>query len=236
MNSAVLIPVYNNVRTIRDVASRAILQGLPVIVVDDGSTDGSGASLEGLEITLLTHKKNLGKGMALKTGFEYARKAGYGRVVTLDGDGQHYPEDIPLLEEASALEPRALVVGSRDLPSLHLSKGSAFANRFSNFWFKVQTLRSLPDTQTGLRSYPLERLPGIFSARDEAELALLVFSAWKGIPLVPVPIRVLYPEDRVSSFKPVRDFSRISLLNVCLCLLAVVYGYPRMLLGKICGR
>jgi hypothetical protein len=82
--------------------------------------------------------------------------------------------------------------------------------------------------------YPLEDLPSLklLTARYEAELTLLVFSAWKGLKLVPVPVRVYYPENRVSHFRPFADFFRISVLNTVLCVLALVYGYPRMLLGR----
>ena len=140
--------------------------------------------------------------------------------------------------EALTQHPGALVVGSRNLSAENMPGGNTFANRFSNFWFRVQTARTLPDTQTGYRAYPLDLLPNlrILTARYEAELALLVFSAWKGVDLVPVPIRVCYPENRVSSFRPFLDFFRISVLNTLLCVLALVYGYPRMLIHKLITR
>ena len=92
----------------------------------------------------------------------------------------------------------------------------------------------MPDTQTGYRLYPLESLPGLWllTARYEAELALLVFSAWKGLQLTPVPVQVSYPEDRVSHFRPLKDFMRITALNCILLVVALLYGWPRMLIGK----
>ena len=109
--------------------------------------------------------------------------------------------------------------------------GNTFANRFSNFWFTIQTGIRLPDTQTGFRLYPLKRLSGtrFVTSRYEAELELLVFAAWAGVELVSVPVRVFYPsqEERVTHFRPVADFARISVLNTVLCFLAVVYGWPR---------
>lgn len=233
----VIIPTYNNAGTVRDVVVRALAQNLPVIVVDDGCTDGTQALLAGsnLPVKVLRHERNRGKGIALRTGLEYARKEGYRYAVTLDADGQHYPEDLPLFLSAIETHPGALVLGSRDLAAENMPGGNTFANRFSNFWFRLQTGKRVPDTQTGYRAYPLDRLPSlrILTARYEAELSLLVFSAWKGIELVPIPIRVFYPEDRVSSFRPFRDFFRISVLNTLLCILALVYGYPRMLLEKL---
>ncbi len=227
-----VIPTYNNGRTVAEVVRGVLRQGLPVIVVDDGSTDGTQDALKGLDIKVLTHARNRGKGIALKTGLEEARRQGYRYALTIDADGQHDPLDIPALVAAAA--PRTLVIGSRNIAAEGMSSGSTFANRFSNFWFTLQTARKLPDTQTGFRVYPLEDLPSLklLTARYEAELTLLVFSAWKGLKLVPVPVKVYYPEDRVSHFRPFADFFRISVLNTVLCVLALLYGYPRMLIGR----
>ena len=227
-----VIPTYNNGGTVADVVKGVLRQGLPVIVVDDGSTDDTEQKLEGLEIKYIRHERNRGKGCALKTGFEAARELGYRFVLTIDADGQHDPADIPALVAAAG--ERTLVVGSRNIAADGMSSSSTFANRFSNFWFAVQTGRKLPDTQTGYRIYPLEDLPSLklLTSRYEAELTLLVFSAWKNLRLVPVPVRVYYPEDRVSHFRPFADFFRISVLNTVLCVLALVYGYPRMLVGR----
>ena len=227
-----VIPTYNNGGTVADVVRGVISQGLPVIVVDDGSSDDTAQKLEGLSVTIIRHLRNRGKGRALKTGLEAARRFGFRYALTLDADGQHDPADIPALVAASGK--RTLVVGSRNLTVEGMPAGNTFANRFSNFWFTVQTGRKLPDTQTGFRVYPLEDLPSLklLTSRYEAELTLLVFSAWKGLTLVPVPVRVYYPEDRVSHFRPFADFFRISVLNTILCVVALVYGYPRMLLGR----
>ena len=227
-----VIPSYNNGGTVADVVRGVLRQGLPVLVVDDGSTDGTADALKDLPIRVIRHPKNRGKGRALKTGLEEARRQGYRFALTLDADGQHEPGDIPDLVAAAG--ERTLVIGSRNLMAAGMPSGNTFANRFSNFWFTVQTGRKLPDTQTGFRVYPLEDLPSLklLTAQYEAELTLLVFSAWKGLKLVPVPVHVYYPEDRVSHFRPFADFFRISVLNTVLCLLALVYGYPRMLTGR----
>jgi Glycosyltransferases involved in cell wall biogenesis len=235
----VVMPTYRNAGTVLDVVRRVLAQDLPVIVVNDGSPDDTGRLLaeSGLLLTVLTHERNRGKGVALRTGLEHARKAGYRYAVTIDSDGQHFPEDIPVFLEAIDRHPGALVVGSRNLQADNMPGGNTFANRFSNFWFRLQTARNLPDTQTGFRAYPLDRLPNLrlLTSRYEAELTLLVFSAWKGVELVPVPVQVYYPaaEERVSSFRPFRDFARISVLNTVLCVLALVYGYPRMILNRL---
>lgn len=232
-DTLVIIPTFNNAGTLENVLQRCLAQGLPVLVVDDGSTDTTPAILSGMEsqVQVLRHKANMGKGKALKTGFLEARRQGYSYALTIDSDGQHFPEDIPALLAAKG--ERTLVVGSRS--QMGADGGGSFANRFSNFWFHLYTGVRLPDTQTGFRVYPLNHLPslGLLSSRYEAELTLLVFSAWKGLKMQPVPVRVAYPEDRVSHFRPGADFTRISLLNTVLLFVALLYGWPRTLLRRL---
>jgi glycosyltransferase involved in cell wall biosynthesis len=234
-DTLILIPTYNNAGTLADVVQRALRQDLPVLVVDDGSTDGTVSLLQSMmegkpTLSVITHETNQGKGKALKTGFQEALRLGYEYVITLDADGQHHPEDVPLLLVEKG--ERTLVVGSRNIRGK--DGGSSFANKFSNFWFTLYTWIRLPDTQTGFRLYPLKALPSLnlLSARYEAELTLLVFSAWKGLKLNPVPVQVEYPEDRVTHFRPGKDFTRISILNTLLLFVAIFYGYPRTLFRK----
>ncbi len=241
MKTTILIPTYNNQATVCDVVCRSLAQHPDVIVVNDGSTDGTLHELEELgktqHFTLLSYPKNRGKGGALKAGFNKAKEMGYSHVITIDSDGQHFPEDIPVLIKAGERNPKAIIVGSRSFGDENMPEGNIFANKFSNFWFTVQTLKRLPDTQTGFRLYPIEYVGGlrVITSRYEAELELLVFSAWRGTELIPVPVRVYYPspEKRVSHFRPKLDFMRISILNTVLCLLAIIYGGPRMLLHAI---
>lgn len=229
----VIIPTYNNAGTIADVVQRSLLQCSDVIVVCDGCTDNTLQILNELQVkpVIVELKKNSGKGAALKAGFKYALEKGFAYAITLDGDAQHYPEDIPILLAANQKHPGALIVGERkDLDSADRSSGSKFANSFSNFWFAVQTGRYLRDTQTGYRLYPLKKLRGLclLTSRYEAELELMVFASWHGVKLVNEQINVFYPprEERVSHFRPGRDFLRISILNSILCVLALVYGLP----------
>ena len=229
-----LIPTYNNAGTILDVVRRVHQQMRDIIVVDDGCTDDTLARLATLDfpVTVVSHPRNKGKGAALATGFRKAIQMGFDHALTIDADGQHYPEDIPLMLSALDVHPNALIVGSRQFTDENMSGKSKFANRFSNFWFRLQTTINLPDTQTGMRIYPLHRLYGLnlLTSRYEAELELLVFAAWRNVPLVPVPIRVYYPpkEQRVSHFRPAYDFTRISILNTFLCIGALLFGYINM--------
>ena len=229
-----LIPTYNNAGTIVDVVRRVHQQMRDIIVVDDGCTDDTLARLSELDfpITIVSHQRNKGKGAALVSGFRKAKELGFDHTLTIDADGQHYPEDIPVLLHALDIHPNAIIVGSRQFADKNMSGKSKFANRFSNFWFRLQTTIHLPDTQTGMRIYPLHQLYGlrILTSRYEAELELLVFAAWHNVPLIPVPIRVYYPpkEQRVSHFRPAYDFTRISILNCFLCLGALLFGYVNM--------
>lgn len=225
----VVIPTFNNGGTIANVLTRTLKVCQDVIVVNDGSTDDTSTILHSFkDIILLEHPTNRGKGCALKSGFRKAKEMGFAYAITLDGDGQHQPEDITLFLEANRQHPGALIIGERQQTGD--GGGARFANRFSNFWFWVQTGRKLKDTQTGYRLYPLKKLLGLslLTSRYEAELELLVFSSWHGTKIVSIPINVYYPprEERVTHFHPVKDFTRISILNTVLCLLTLVYGLP----------
>jgi len=239
LNVCTIVPTYNNGGTLQDVVERVLTYCDDVIVVNDGCTDNSADILTsfGNRITVVDYGRNRGKGYALKQGFQKAKTMGFDYAITIDSDGQHFPEDIPVFIKALEENPGALIVGSRNLKQENMPGGNTFANKFSNFWFKIQTGISLPDTQTGFRLYPLQRLPRIFSSRYEAELALLVFSAWKGIDFIPVKINVYYPkgEERVTHFRPFWDFFRISLLNTVLCI-GALFGLPSRLIQKMIRR
>lgn len=227
----VIIPTYNNAGTIERVVRKTCEYCDDVIVVNDGSTDDTEKILKGIgNVEIVGYEKNKGKGYALKMGFRRARKMGFAYAITLDADGQHFSEDIPLFLQANQKHPGCLIVGSRNMEGVERSKGSIFANKFSDFWFWVQTGRWLSDTQTGYRLYPLKKHYGlpVLSNRYEAELQLMVFASWHGVKLEEIPVNVYYPpkEERVSHFRPGIDFARISLLNTVLCGLALIYGLP----------
>lgn len=230
----VIIPTYNNAQTIQKVVEETLQYCLDVIVVCDGCTDNTLEILKNIkEISVVDYVKNQGKGYALKVGFKTALAMGYSYAITLDSDGQHYPSDIPNFLEANKKYPGTLIVGQRNLEGVVRTKGSDFANKFSNFWFFVQTGCNLKDTQTGYRLYPLKKLCGlsVLTCRYEAELELMVFASWNGVKIKSIPIDVYYPkpEDRVSHFRPVADFVRISVLNTVLCVGALLFGLPAAL-------
>ena len=175
----VIVPTYNNAGTIVDVLRRILTITCQVIVVVDGCTDDTRERLQQLAhtgIDIVDYTPNRGKGRALVEGFKRAINKGYEYAITIDSDGQHYPEDIPLFVQTLSHHPHSLIVGSRNLQEKNMPGGNTFANKFSNFWFKLQTGISLPDTQTGYRLYPLNRLAGTqwITSRYEAELELLI--------------------------------------------------------------
>ncbi|MDD2289414.1 MAG: glycosyltransferase family 2 protein [Bacteroidales bacterium] len=234
----VIIPTYNNASSILRVVEQAMEYSAHLIVVCDGSTDNTLELLETLpkKPDIIAYKKNRGKGFALSRAFAYAQKKGYRHAITLDADGQHYADEIPRFIQSMEEHPGAVIVGSRSLKQENMPMENTFANLFSNFWFTLQTFRRLPDTQTGYRLYPLCRMQKmrLFTTRYETELEILVRLAWRGVPIIPLPIKVFYAPaaERVSHFRKGRDFLRISLLNTVLTLMAFVYGYPSIILHK----
>ncbi|MBN1145068.1 MAG: DUF2062 domain-containing protein [Bacteroidales bacterium] len=231
MNWCVVIPTYNNEKTLEGVILDVLRVTPGIVVVNDGSTDKTGEILKSFSnITVVDYAPNRGKGHALQAGFRKAAEMGYEYAVTLDSDGQHFAKDIPLFIEKIREVPGALIVGSRTLPQDKLRKGSGFANKFSNFWFRFISGVSLPDTQSGFRLYPLKQISGIrfFTSKYEFELEVLIRSAWRGIPLLNIPIDVYYPakDERVSHYRPFKDFARISLLNAVCVLVALFYVKP----------
>jgi len=231
MKWCVVIPTFNNDRTLEDVLNDVSRVTGNIIVVNDGSTDRTEEILERFpDIDKVSYPLNRGKGYALRKGFEKAVAAGFQYAVTMDSDGQHYSKDISEIIKMSSIYPDALIVGSRTLPQEKLRQGSGFANKFSNFWFRFISGVSLPDTQSGFRIYPLDKIKSLrfFSNKYEFELEVLIRSSWRDIPLRSMPISVYYPEksERVSHFRPFRDFFRISVLNTVCVLVAILYIKP----------
>lgn len=234
----VIVPTFNNEKTVISVISDLLESTNDIIVVNDGSTDSTSNLLAAYEdkVELISYPNNKGKGFALKKGFDKALELGFDYAITIDSDGQHFVSDIPEFVKIIQQNPNSLLVGSRLLKQKNMPSGNTFANKFSNFWYHLQTGINLPDTQSGYRLYPLNLMGKmkIFTTRYEAELEVLVFSAWRNINIIPLKINVFYDdkENRVSHFRPFHDFFRISILNTVLVFLAIVYGYPSILLRK----
>ncbi len=239
LNVVVVIPTYNNHKTIGQVIADVRQYANNVIVVNDGSTDGTAEILDGISgIEVITHPHNCGKGTALKNGLCRAKTAGFRYAITIDSDGQHFAKDIPSFVQEIEQNPDTLLVGSRNIQADNMPGKNTFANKFSNFWFKLETGVNLPDTQSGYRLYPIQKMnvqKWYYTAKYEFELEALVFASWAGITVKNIPVNVYYPPEgeRVSHFRPGRDFTRISILNTILVLVALLWIYPRNFFRKL---
>lgn len=231
LGCAVVIPTYNNDRTLGGVIAGVRRYCADIFVVNDGSTDRTAEVLASTEgIRTIAYARNRGKGYALRRGLRAAREAGFRYALTIDSDGQHYPDDIARFIERTERRPDTLLIGARNLTADNMPARNTFANRFSNFWYLVETGRRLEDTQSGFRLYPLRRLGRLRSlcSRYEFEVEVIVRAAWRGVEVENIPVKVYYAPDgeRVSHFRPLRDFTRISLLNSVLVLEALLFYYP----------
>ncbi len=239
--ACVLIPTYNNAQTLEAVILAVAAFTHQIIVVNDGSTDSTEQILAQFDfIKVVSYSPNRGKGNALKQGFRFALEQHYRYAITIDSDGQHYAHDLPVFLDAIQQRPDCLIIGARNMDQAHIPGKSSFGNRFSNFWFWVETGIRLPDTQSGYRLYPLPpiRKMKFFTRKYEFEIETPVRLAWKGVPVISVPVSVYYPpaDERISHFRPFKDFTRISILNTFLTFTALLWIHPRNLVLKLTSR
>lgn len=231
-NVCVLIPTYNNEQTLAIVLQSVLAYTDQVIVVNDGSTDSTTVVLQKFShVELVSYSQNKGKGFALRTGFQRALKSGYSYAITIDSDGQHFAEDLGKFLVKLENHPSAIIVGARNMEQASVPGKSSFGNKFSNFWFWVETGIKMKDTQSGYRLYPVKLMEDMqfLTNKFEFEIEVLVTSAWRGIEITEVPVRVYYAEkeNRISHFRPFEDFTRITILNTFLVIIAFFYIKPR---------
>jgi glycosyltransferase involved in cell wall biosynthesis len=228
----VLIPTYNNSKTLASVISGVQQYTSNIIVVNDGSTDDTAGILNNFrDLAIVSYSTNQGKGHALQMGFKKAVELGYDYAISIDSDGQHYADDLPAFLEMLEQHPRAIIIGARNMDQASVPGKSSFGNKFSNFWFRLETGIKVSDTQSGYRLYPVSLLHSLryFTTKYEFEIEVLVRAAWMGIEVVQVPVKVFYAEKekRVSHFRPFRDFTRISVLNTFLVIITFLWIKPR---------
>ena len=232
------MPTYNNAVTLDALLKDLQKLNAYIIVVNDGSTDETQNILDHYTgIHSISYSPNQGKGIALRRGFSAAVSQGYQYAISIDSDGQHFARDIPAFLDCLEKNPGALIIGARNMDQSSVPGKSSFGHRFSNFWFKVETGIQLPDTQSGFRLYPVQRLQSMtfITRRFEFEIEVIVRSAWNGILVTSVPVSVYYapPGERVSHFRPFVDFTRISILNTFLVFISFLYIRPRDLLRRL---
>ncbi len=237
----IIIPVYNHPKTIVDVV-RSCLEwtDFPILIVDDGSTPSiqeifRGSDLSGgpklnlvdqNRIQILTHEVNKGKGAALQSGFSWAIQKQFTHAITLDADGQHFPEDIPKLVKKSIENPWALILGDREMSGPHIPESSIFGKKFSNFWVQFETHQKVGDSQSGFRIYPLFQIQNIsfLSTHYDFEVEVLTRLLWKNIKIENVKIQVQYQQgtQRVTHFDKWKDNARLTLLNTMLVTMSLI--------------
>lgn len=237
----VVLPTYNNAKTLGRVLDGVLQFTNDVIIINDGSTDDTHDILKNYPQTVQLHQpKNIGKGHALKTGFTHALSLGFDYAVTLDTDGQHFPSDIPnFIAALDASENKnILMIGDRNMNNADVLARSAKGNRVSTFWMKAATGLKLQDSQSGFRLYPIRAMSGISfmkaTNKFEFEIEVIVKSYWAGIAVVHVPIEILYDlKERVSHFRPFMDITRMVVLYTWFLILRLFYISPRNLYRKL---
>ena len=210
----VIIPAYNEAATIRALAEAALKIVPNVVVVDDGSTDNTVDQLQGLPVSVLRNERNAGKAASLWKGFEHAIANGAQFVVTLDGDGQHNPEDMPRLLNVAERSPQSIVIGARLHDKKNFPARRYYANQFARFWISWAAGYPIADTQSGFRVYPASLFKKI-KHRDVAwngfvfESEVLIEAGALGMQSIAVAIPGIYPKQaRPSHFRPVLDIAR----------------------------
>jgi uncharacterized protein (DUF2062 family) len=213
----VVIPVYNHGLTVQSVV-RGAKAALPVIVVNDGSTDATPAVLAAERgVTVVTLPRNQGKAAALRAGFAQAEELGFTHAITIDADGQHSTSALADFAAACRRRPEVFIIGVRDLRKAGAPFARRASNRLSTFWFRFETGVRLADTQCGYRCYPLAALRPlrVTSGRYAYELEIMVKAAWAGVPLMAQAAEADYarPTSRLSHFRPWRDMAGVSWLH-----------------------
>lgn len=232
----VIIPTYNNGYTLASVINGCKKYCNDVWVINDGATDETRQILENIAgITVLHQTKNRGKGLALRRAFQKAGEAGFIYAVTIDSDGQHEPSDLVTFANALDKDPGTMFIGARNMGHHSIPGKSKFGHKNSNFWFWVETGIEAEDTQSGYRLYPLIPINklALFTRKYEFEIEVIVRLAWMGIQVKFIPVQVYYPENRVTHFRPFRDFTRVAILNAFLVVAAFLFFRPLMIIRDL---
>ena len=220
MGICVVIPAYNAAETVRQVVGETLQAGMPLLVVDDGSSDATAARLDGLPVNLVRHPSNRGKGAALRTGFDWALAHGFAGIITLDSDGQHDPSAIPLLIAAAREADFDIVLASRFAQFCEMGGLRRHWNRFGAWCMKKRTGFAIDDSQSGFRYYSARLLRNVQLTATGYELEMeLLLKAWRaGFRIGSIPVAARVADGRATShYRPVRDT-----WNICMTFLRLM--------------
>ncbi|MCF6308965.1 MAG: glycosyltransferase family 2 protein [Sulfurimonas sp.] len=212
MSFCIIIPVYNS-PYIREVVEDVLSYGYKIIVIDDGSEKA--VDVDGLDVELVTHTSNMGKGEAILSGAKKAKELGFDSFISMDADKQHLSSQITKLIDA--YENETIIIGNRNFEQENIPNSSKFGRKFSNFWVMLETLKPLGDTQSGFRMYPVSilELP-LVNRRFDLEVEILVHHSYRGGNIKDVEVECYYPphDERVSHFDKLWDNVHITLLHI----------------------
>lgn len=230
LRPVIVAPTHNNAATLPDMLRRMHATGLAVIIINDGSTDGTAGVLsdwadEATENRVITSRRNLGKAAALRAGFVEAARWGFTHAITIDTDGQLSPEDIPNLLSLAAADEKALVLGVRDAAASDYPARSRIGRWVSNLLVRLETGRKVADSQCGLRIYPLKLVNTVRCGAGHYgfETEIIIRAIWADTPIREAPVQCRYfaGPARVSHFKPGLDSLRAAGMHLRLILRAM---------------
>ena len=206
----VVIPAFDAAKTVGELVQRIKPQGLSVVVIDDGSHDQTASIASEHGALVISHLRNQGKGSALRTGFEYALRSRYDGVITLDGDGQHDPAEIPRLVREGEIQHAGIVVGNRMRNGSSMPRVRRWTNTVMSAIVSLVVRQRIPDSQCGfrfIRKEVLEAVP-LRAKRFEIETELLLHAARQRWKIISVPVTSIYQNHHQSYIRPVRDAIR----------------------------
>jgi glycosyltransferase involved in cell wall biosynthesis len=217
MRTCALIPAFNEAPYIADVLERARQHVEEVVVIDDGSADETANVARAAGATCLQLEQNCGKASALRAGIAFARRHKFTHVITLDGDGQHLPEDIPVMTRVAAETGADLIIGTRCFDRARMPRSRYFSNVIGSRLASALVGHEIRDSQSGFRLFRLDKLDAakLRSRCYEIEMEILIKMARSGCTIAHAPVRTVYDSNRVrSKMKPVRDTVRVCLWSL----------------------